>query len=97
MSFTDQKPFIVTKKIINQPWGGRSNGKHFKCHMCGHKFKIGDIVRWVFTNDIEGAGGNPLVCKNCDGTNEQVREKWKFMNMEFNLMKSKWWWFFKHK
>ncbi len=97
MSFTDQKPFTVTKEILNYKWGGRSNGKHFKCYMCGHKFKIGDIVRWVYTNDMKGAGGNPLVCEKCDGSNEDVRQKWEAMCMEYNSFKKRFWWFFRHK
>ena len=97
MSFTDQKPFTVTKESINQLWGGGLNGKYFKCYLCGHKFKVGDIARWVFTNDMKGAGGNPLVCEKCDGTNKEVRQKWEAMHMEYNGFKKRFWWFFRHK
>jgi len=86
-TFTNQKPFVATKEHCEAPWLG--NKKNFRCHLCGKKFKPGDIVRWVFTNNIIGAQGNPLVCKECDTSD--IIEKWKAMRQEFNS--EKWWWF----
>lgn len=72
MSFTDQKPFIATEEDINLNWGARPNGERFICGFCGYKFKVGDTVRWVFTNDTPGAGGNPFVCQSCDNPSREI-------------------------
>lgn len=90
MSFTDGKPFVATEENCKAMWSCGKNGKYFRCYLCGHKFIPGDIVRWQFTNNVPGAGGNPLVCEKCDGTPEEVIEKWKKMNEE---VKEKFWWF----
>ena len=87
MSFTDGKPRIATKEDCNAPWSG--NRKNFRCYLCGYKFKVGDYWRWQFTNNIQGASGNPLVCKNCDGPD--VIEKWKALHEE--AKSEKFWWF----
>lgn len=73
MSFTDQKPFIVTKNDLNLHWGGRKN--HFFCGFCGKSFIEGSIARWVFTNDVPDAGGNPFVCVDCDAPREKLIKK----------------------
>lgn len=95
MSFTDQKPFKATAEDVQKSWSGGRNGKYFRCYLCGHKFQEGDIVRWQFTNDIPGAGGNPLVCESCDGPKEKVIEKWKAMHAE--ARSERMWWFSKGK
>lgn len=82
MSFTDQKPFTATEEDCRCAWSGRANGEYFRCGLCGHKFIPGDVVRWQYTNDMPGAGGNPMVCQKCDGPPEVVREKWKAMHEE---------------
>jgi hypothetical protein len=87
MSFTDGKPFVVTEEDTHLAWSGGENGKYFRCNLCGYKFKAGDIARWQFTNNIEGAGGNPMVCSSCDNN---VIEKWKQMKLD---VKTKYWWF----
>lgn len=84
MSFTDGKPWIATEKDCNGPWRSGKNGKHFRCSLCGYKFKPGDRVRWQYTNDITGAVGNPLVCEKCDTTPEAVIEEWKRMIKEYD-------------
>lgn len=91
--FTDQKPHEATVEDLNARWGGGKPGERFRCMLCGYKFKLGDIFRWVFTNDIPGAIGNPLVCQKCDGPD--VREKWKKLNEEF-YRDQKFWWFRRH-
>lgn len=93
MSFTDQKPRIATAEACKQTWGGGKDGKYFRCYLCGHKFEVGDQYRWVYTNNVKGAGGNPMVCKACDGTNEEVISKWKTMCEEAI---TKYWSFTRH-
>ena len=87
MSFTDGKPFVVTEEDTHKNWSGGSNGIYFRCYLCGHKFKAGDTARWQFTNNINGAGGNPMVCSFCD---TDVIGKWKQMCVE---VRTKFWWF----
>ena len=91
MSFTDQKPFIATKRDCGLRWSGGENGRNFRCYLCGHKFIPGDVVRWVFTNHVKEVGGNPLVCEVCNDTNEKVIEKWKKLIEDFRS--DKFWWF----
>ena len=79
MKFTDQKPMIATEKDCQGRWKGGNNGKYFRCHFCGHKFKPGDQYRWIYTNDLSGYGGNPFVCQQCDDTTENVIAKWKLL------------------
>lgn len=90
-SFTNGKPRIATKEECNAIWGGGKPGEYFRCGFCGYKFKQGDYYRWQFTNDIPGAPGNPLVCKNCDDVPEKVRERWKEKWDEWQS--DRWWWF----
>lgn len=90
MSFLDQKPFIATEKHQRAPWAGGKNGKYFRCYLCGHRFQIGDIVRWQYTNDTPGAYGNPLICKQCDGPKDKIIETWRKMHEE---AKNRMWWF----
>lgn len=96
MSFTDQKPFTVTAEDLTLPWSCGKNGKYFRCHLCGYKFKDGDIARWQFTNNIPGAGGNPMVCQGCDGPPQEVIAKWAKLCAEFKeLREGRMWWFLK--
>ena len=64
-NFTNQLPFKADKEDCNKPWSFGKNGSKFKCNLCGYKFKIGDIVRWVYT----GGKGIPnfFTCVKCDG------------------------------
>ena len=93
MSFTDGKPFVVTEESRRAPWSGGKNGECFRCYLCGYKFKLGDTARWQFTNNIPGAGGNPLVCTDCDGPD--VIERWIAMHREWEnyTRKQPFWWF----
>lgn len=82
MSFTDQKPWVVTARDLKLNWGG--SPKNFRCGFCGHRFKEGDTARWLYTNDLPGAGGNPLMCVACDtGSNTSTRERWKDKRAEW--------------
>ena len=89
MSFTDCKPWIVTEEDCKRPWSGHP--RNFRCYMCGHRFKVGDTVRWQYTNDMKGAGGNPLVCAECDGTPKDVRDRWQARLKEWRS--DRFWWF----
>ena len=89
MSFTDGKPWIATEKDCKGNWSCGENGKNFRCGLCGYKFKPGDKVRWQYTNDTgPESSGNPLVCKSCDGTKEEIVEKMKANYREFKKLKS---------
>jgi len=83
MSFLDQKQRIATEEDLRLPWSG--NKDNFSCGFCGHKFKVGDTWRFVFTNDskISGTAGNPLCCKECDDTNENLIKKLSDTYQEF--------------
>ena len=73
--WTNEMPFTATEDDCRAGWSGGKEGKHFKCGLCGYRFAAGDTVRWQYTNDVQGAGGNPLVCVNCDGSKEKIVEK----------------------
>ncbi len=85
MSFTDQKPHIATEVQCKMRWGGAKPGERFRCYLCGVKFKVGDIFRWVFCGDIHLT--NFLTCESCDGSN--VKDKWKAANTEAAM---RFWW-----
>lgn len=93
-SFTNGKPRIATAQDCNIRWAGGRDGKYFRCYLCGHKFKEGDQFRWVFTNNIPGAGGNPIVCASCDADNESVIAKWKSLQEEYKKAASGKFWCF---
>jgi hypothetical protein len=66
-NFTKQQPFIVTAADIQIKWSGREDS--FRCYLCGHKFVVSDLCRWVYSNGSESPhrGGNFFVCSECDG------------------------------
>ena len=75
MGFGDQKPFEVTQDRIDAPWDGKHVTKggewhpHLRCRLCGHKFKLGDIARWVNSKSIV----NFFTCEKCDGDDVDER------------------------
>jgi len=88
MSFTDQLPRIANEDDVKMSWSGGKNGKYFRCKLCGHKFIVGDQYRFVFCQRFT----NVIVCKDCDGTNEEVREEWIKLHEEFEeLSNGKFW------
>lgn len=89
MSLLDGKPHIATKEHTQLPWNG--DKRNFRCGFCGHRFKAGDTFRFLFTNDMSTAPGNPLVCSECNAEDANLREKWRSMHSEFKS--DKWWWF----
>lgn len=90
MSFTDQLPFTATDEHFKLRWNCRSPGEDLRCGFCGYKFKPGDKVRWLYTNDLKGAGGNPFVCSSCDKPNDILKEQWLKMCEE---ARTKYWFF----
>ena len=91
MSFMDGIPRTVTEKDLTLSWSGGKNGKYFRCRMCGYKFRLDDIFRFVYTNNLSGYGGNPIVCEQCDG--DDVIDRWKKMCDEYKNIEHKYWWF----
>lgn len=91
MAIAWQGSQIATSEDIKRPWMGGKNGIYFRCYLCGHKFQDGDQFRLVFSKHY----GNPLVCKECDGTNEDVLDKWESLNKELVEIEKKFWWYFK--
>lgn len=69
MSFTDGLPRVATERDVRAPWCGYRDGSAFRCRLCGHRFQVGDVWRFVFLNfaTSECHHGNCLVCERCDG------------------------------
>lgn len=88
MSFTDGKARIATEEDLQIRWGGADPGVRFRCYLCGRKFEVGDVWRFVYDNDERGKGcGNFLTCSGCDGVD--VRERWWSARVELN---ERFWW-----
>lgn len=87
MSFTDQKRWVASEEDCARSWG--LDGKGFRCGLCGHRFKAGDGVRWVYMASSAGLSidgvrfgtCNFKVCDTCDG--DDVRERWIARHEEF--------------
>lgn len=88
-NFLRGEPWIADENDCSARWSGGKNGKYFRCAICGHKFTPGDRVRCVYSNHTY-AHGNPLVCEQCDGSDDHVLEKWKEM---YRIAREKFWWF----
>jgi hypothetical protein len=91
MTWTDGKPFIAHAIDLKTRWNSGKPGEYFRCGLCGYKFAVGDTVRWQFTNDTPGAGGNPFVCKCCDGGREANIAA--ILKRRFELGAERNWWF----
>lgn len=81
----------ATEDACKAPWCGGKPGVRFRCAFCGHKFVVGDLYRGVFTNGTQ-YHGNPLVCQQCNDTDDKLIETWAAMYREAF---SKFWWFCK--
>jgi len=91
MTWTDGKPFTATAEHCALHWNGGKRGQYFRCGLCGHRFVEGDTLRWQFTNDTPGAGGNPFVCQDCDkGRDANIAE---ILKRRAELKADRWWWF----
>jgi hypothetical protein len=94
MSFLDGKPRVATESDCKARWLGGKPGEYFRCAFCGHKFVVGDTWHGIFTNDIPGAHGNPLVCDKCyDGNNQNTAAKWLQLHTQWKELRKKHWWF----
>jgi hypothetical protein len=91
MSWTDGRPFVATRAHCNMKWDCSGPGVRFRCSLCGYKFAVGDTVRWQFTNDTRGAGGNPFVCKACDTGRDSIIAE--IIKRREELRADRWWWF----
>jgi len=70
--FTDQKKRVATDKDLNTKWSFGKPGENFRCYICGYRFVLGDIWRWVYACHVGRI--NFLVCEKCDCDN--VLDKW---------------------
>src|SRR5687767_11524101 len=88
---------LVTEEELKAPWGGDPK-KFFRCGFCGHKFQLGDLFMLVYTNGMQGAGGNPMACGDCKtkhGGIEGLREEWRRKHVEWKeAREGKFWWFY---
>lgn len=84
--FTNGKPWVATQKDIDLRWGDVNS---FRCRLCGHKFAVGDIVRWIYANGPKSPSkyGNFLTCQSCDGPD--ILEKAAAQEHE---AKTRFWW-----
>lgn len=98
MSFTNGKPWIATEEDVSAKWNCRKPGQDFRCAWCGHRFAVGDTVRWVYTNgggpETKGVGGNPFICAACDGPREVILERLRALLAEYKT--DRFWWFRRH-
>lgn len=81
----------MTQEHLKAPWA--SIGKRaFFCAFCQKDLEMGDEFRMIFTNDLKGAGGNPLACGKCVTEHgvEGLRERWQAMWQEYKT-KFRWW------
>lgn len=60
--FTNQLPWVVQEGDPQKPWSGYKDGSSFRCIMCGHKFVVGDYIRWVAGQGTQ----NFFVCEKDD-------------------------------
>lgn len=91
-TWTNGHPFPATHEHCNvMRWNCGKPGEKFRCALCGYTFVPGDIVRWQFTNDTPGAGGNPFVCQSCDGGRDAIIAE--ILKRRKELSASRNWWF----
>lgn len=76
-NFFREELHAATPEECAARWSCGKPGERFRCCFCGHKFAVGDLFRIVYTNDMPNAGGNPLVCKDCDAATSVLRERWR--------------------
>lgn len=91
MSILDGERREATERDCNAPWSG--DKRNFRCGFCGYRFKKGDGWRIVYTNDMNKAPGNPLVCDKCYTDKDDTRQRWAEKWAQFR--EDEWWWFTK--
>ena len=85
MNLLDGKTHVVIEDHCKLPWAGGKNGKYFRCGFCGHKFIPGNKIRWIFSNHVKGASGNPFTCDKCDcGDDSKMILKYKSLKESFD-------------
>ena len=83
MSFTDGHSRVATLEDCSARWNGARDGLFFRCEVCGHRFAVGDVWRFVYMGSTRGIGGlgipNALVCGACDGPDvkERIVAHWR--------------------
>ena len=81
----DGKRRVATEEHCKAPWSGSSS--KFRCHLCGHRFKVGDGWRFVM---MSGNLLNFLVCDDCD--DPHVADVWRERNEELKRARERFWW-----
>lgn len=71
---------IATEETCSLPWNCGEKGIYFRCHLCGHKFIPGDQWRFIFGKN---KCMNILVCKDCDGSDEDLRDKFSEITKKY--------------
>jgi hypothetical protein len=84
-----EDPTVATAEHLKLPWSG--DKENFRCRICGHKFKVGDVFRQVFTNCSPNYPSNPIVCQSCDGPD--VIERWNQHAAGWAEIEHKYWYF----
>lgn len=105
-NWTNQEPRVATDRDANTRWSGSK--ANFRCWFCGHRIKTGETWQFLYTNDLPGAGGNPLVCDHCIAEaveqaqflclsrNEVLRERWQQKCAQWaEIMNDPKWWEFR--
>ena len=85
---------IATIESLHARWSSGKPGQFFRCALCGHKFKLGDKYRVLYTNDMPKAKGNPIICERCNDKTATLRARWYDRCREY--ASEKFWWFKKH-
>ena len=85
----------ATEEELKRRWNGGLNGSLFRCHLCGHKFAVGD--KWCLlyggdrgVTDIYGREfgcSNAFICEECDGPD--VLDRWQARVQSFYTL---FWW-----
>lgn len=68
-NFTTCEPWVATEDDVKASWAGRRDGSRFSCGLCGHRFAVGETVRFQWMKSHP----NFLVCAPCDGPDVQER------------------------
>jgi hypothetical protein len=83
--FTNQKQRVATEHDVNARWNFGKPGERFRCYLCGKKFIVGDLWRWVCTSGLGVI--NLMTCDSCDGPD--VKERFVAANVE---LRERFWW-----
>jgi len=94
MSFVRETLEPATAEDCKACWNGGPLGQNFRCGFCGYAFQEGDLFRGIYTNDLPYAGGNPLVCRECNAETSELRKRWQEKWAEWRaLRQDRFWWF----